>query len=136
MLKIFHERTYEEGSQKYVVIQLQQKSSDLKACLKLVAKEESLVLLCCDGTENWEVLGKLTYADRSTLEVVQTLGKATSEQISQQLGLEPAAASNRLRHLYQMGLVVREEESLPFTGGRRFVYSFVLSFPFQVEICK
>jgi DNA-binding transcriptional ArsR family regulator len=139
MLKIFHERTQEEWAQKYLLIQLQKDSSDLKACLKLLAKEEGLVLLChfatlnasCDATGNWELFGKLTHAERSTLEVVRTLGRATSEQVSQQLGLEPAAASNRLRQLYQMGLVVREEESLSLTGGRRFVYSFVLSFPFQ-----
>ena len=131
ILKIFHERKQEGETEKYMLIQLQDDSSDLKTCFRLVAKEEGLVLLCCDEMGNWELLGKLTHAERSTLEVVQTLGSATSEQVSHELKLPPAAASNRLRQLYQMGLAVREEASLPLTGGRRFTYSFVLSFPFQ-----
>jgi len=131
ILKIFHERNEEEFAEKYLLIRLQDANSDLKECLRLVAKEESLVLLCCDTKGKWELLGKLTHALRITLEVVQKLGGATSEQVSEWLGLSLSAASNRLRQLYEMRLVVRDEESLPITGGRRFVYSFVLSYSFQ-----
>ncbi len=131
ILKFFYERDREEWANKCLLIRLQDANSDIKACLSLVAKEEALALLCCDAVGNWEILGKLTHALNITLEVVQQLGRATSEQVSQKLGLSLSAASNRLRQLYEMGLVIREEGSLPITGGRRFVYAFVLSYPFR-----
>jgi hypothetical protein len=134
ILKIFHERHQEEFSDKYLLVRLEKTNSDLKECLRLVAKEESLVLLCGNNRGDWELLGhlgQLTQALKSTLELVQKLGIATSKRVSEELGLRLSAASNRLRQLYEMRLLVRDEESLPATGGRRFVYSFVLSYPFK-----
>ena len=131
ILKIFHERDREEFAEKDLLIRRGNANSELKEILGVVAKEESLALLYCDAKGNWEILGHLTHALSVTLKVVQKLGRATSDQVSEQLGLRLSAASNRLRQLYRMGLVVRSEESLPLTGGRRFVYSFVLSYPFQ-----
>ncbi len=107
------------------MLRLPDDNSDLKELLRIIANEESLVLICCDIRGNWEILGHLTHALRTTLDVVLEQAGVTSEQVSKRLRLNASAASNRLRQLYETGLVARKEEVLSNSGGRRFVYSFV-----------
>lgn len=132
ILRAFHERDRRrEFAGKHLAIRRQNGNSDLRDLMKVVAEEESLALLCQGLQENWEIVGNLTHALRTTLEVVQKLGKATSEEVSRELGIRLNAASNRLGQLHKLGLVVRDEESLPVTGGKRFIHVFVPSYPFQ-----
>lgn len=125
ILAIFQEYDSSAFAKKSLLIKLHDANSDLKESFSLVAKEESLVLLCCDVEGNWEILGHLTHALRVTLEMVQKLGRATSEQVSEALGLRLSAASNRLRQLYRLG---RQRGGKLTHDGRKTVCLFVCAF--------
>jgi predicted transcriptional regulator len=111
-----------EFQDKYLILKLERANVDLKTGLSLVLKEKKCVIPNIDENGNWEVLGELTKAQKETIEFIKERGEVTSREISQRLNLPIGATSNRLRDLYHLRLVTREERSLNITGGRQFVY--------------
>ena len=95
---------------------------DLNDCLLLALKEKSRVIPWLDEKGNWKVLGELTKAQNDTLEIIRERKEVTSAEMSKILNVPISAASNRLKDLYDMKLITREEEILTSTGGRQFVY--------------
>jgi DNA-binding transcriptional ArsR family regulator len=111
-----------ELQDKYIVLKSDSRNRDLNACLTLALKENGKAILWVDEKGNCLVLGELTKAQRDTLEIIRNRREATSTEISKLLNIPINAASNRLKDLYDMKLVKREERILPGTGGRQFVY--------------
>jgi DNA-binding transcriptional ArsR family regulator len=111
-----------ELQDKYVVLKSDSRNRDLNDCLTLALKERSKAILWVDEKGNCRVLGELTKAQRDTLEIIRNRREATSTEISELLKIPINAASNRLKDLYDMKLVKREERILSCTGGRQFVY--------------
>ncbi len=68
------------------------------------------------------IVGRLTRAQADTFDAVVAAGQATSATVARRLRVPPNAASNRLKELYELGLIGRREEVAAARGGRRFVY--------------
>lgn len=119
ILDVPREREFQD---KYIVLKSDSRNRDLNDCLTLALKEKSKAILWVDEKGNCCVLGELTKAQKDTLEIIRNRRKATSTEISKLLNIPISAASNRLKDLYDMKLVKREERILPGTGGRQFVY--------------
>ncbi len=117
----------ERGFQdKYIILKSDSRNRDLNDCLTLALKEKGKAVSLVDEKGNCRVLGELTKAQRDTLEIIRDRREATSTEISKLLNIPINAASNRLKDLYDMKLVKREEKVLPGTGGRQFVYRRIL----------
>ena len=123
VLDVPRERAFQD---KYIVLKSDGRNRDLNDCLILALKEKSMAILSVDEKGDCRVLGELTKAQRDTLEIIKNRREATSSEISRLLNIPISAASNRLKDLYDMKLVKREERILPGTGGRQFVYRRVL----------
>lgn len=53
-------------------------------------------------------------------------GRRTAAEIAEAVGGSPQAANNRLKHLYELGLLDRVRAPLP-GGGRSFVYTIAIT---------
>jgi DNA-binding transcriptional ArsR family regulator len=115
-----------EFHDKYLILKLESANYDLKDSLDFVLKERNSAVPSLDENGNRKVLGELTKARKDTLEIVRESGGVTSTEISRLFNIPINAASNRLRDLYNMKLVKREERILTSTGGRQFVYRCIL----------
>ncbi len=122
-LRIFDEVKNAEYEGKYLLLKLNLKNEELLDCLKLAIKERGIVLSLFDENGRWMVLGELSRALQETLEFVREKGEVTSNQIGKHFNIPISAASNRLKQLYQLRLISRDEQSIPTSGGWQFVYS-------------
>jgi hypothetical protein len=123
ILDVPREREFQD---KYVVLKSDSRNRDLNDCLILALKEKGKAISWVDEKGNCRVLGELTKAQKDTLEIIRNRREATSTEMSKLLNIPINAASNRLKDLYDMKLVKREERILPGTGGRQFVYRRIL----------
>lgn len=123
ILDVPREREFQD---KYIVLRLDSINRDLNDCLTLALKEKSRAISWVDEKGNCRVLGELTKAQKDTLEIIRDRPEATSTGVAKILNIPINAASNRLKDLYDMKLVKREERILPGTGGRQFVYRRIL----------
>ncbi len=123
ILDVPRERGFQD---KYVILRSDSRNRDLNDCLTLALKEKGKAVSLVDESGKCRVLGELTKAQRDTLEIIRDRREATSTEISKLLNIPINAASNRLKDLYDMKLVKREEKILPGTGGRQFVYRRIL----------
>ncbi len=123
VLDVPRERAFQD---KYIVLKSDSRNRDLNDCLTLALKEKGKAVWWVDGKGNCRVLGELTKAQKDTLEIIRNRREATSTEIGELLNIPINAASNRLKDLYDMKLVKREERILPGTGGRQFVYRRIL----------
>lgn len=126
ILSIFGQPEHPELRDKYPVLKLESTNRDLRYSILLTLKEKNSVILSFDEQGNWMVLGKLTKAQKDTFEIVAGREETTSTEISRLMDIPINAASNRLRDLYDMKLIAREEKILPVKGGRQFVYRVVI----------
>lgn len=108
--------------EKFVVIRADEGNSDLFEALHLIGRQRNCVIPSISTAGRWRLAGKLTHAERATLESVMDAGALTASQLQKRLHLLPSAASNRLRKLFQMRIVRREERIRDIHGGREFVY--------------
>lgn len=122
ILSVVNGFKHREFQNKYLILKLESNNRDLKDNLLLLLNEKKIVLPSFDEKGNWTILGELTKAQRDTLEIVRERGEVTSTEISNLFNIPVNAASNRLKDLYDMKLVTREERILTSTGGRQFVY--------------
>lgn len=115
-----------EFHDKYILLKLDSTNHSLIDGLNMIFKERNCVIPSIDEKGNWKVLGCLTKAQRDTVEAIVERGEVTSTEIGEILDIQISAASNRLKDLYDMKLVMREERTINTTGGRQFVYRRVL----------
>jgi len=111
-----------ELEQKYLLFHLNINNRDLVASLEILARDRKEVVPVINQTGSWHALGRLTVAERDTLAVVLEGKEITSTLLSERLHLVTSAASNRLRRLYELRLVQREERRIAGSGGREFIY--------------
>ncbi|QKD42604.1 DNA-binding protein [Alicycliphilus denitrificans] len=85
-----------------------------------VKKEQPLFVKAADGS--WTMLGpQLSAAKDRLLEYVMNNKKVRTAQVAADLSLKISNASTQLRDLWEMGYVLRREETAD-TGGVEFVY--------------
>ena len=125
ILLVYNELQKREFQNKYLIILLESNNYDLKESFSLILKEKKDVVLCLDEKGKWEVLGEFTKAQTDTLFVVFERQEITSTELSGYFNIAINAASNRLKNLYNLKLVMRKEERLASKGGRQFVYRCV-----------
>ena len=119
VVNVLKEREFQD---KYLILKLESTNRDLKDSLIIILNGKKIAIPSLDEKGNLEILGELTKAQRDTLEIVRERGEVTSTEISQLLDIPINAANNRLKDLYDMKLVTREERILPSIGGIQFVY--------------
>ena len=102
---------------------LQQENEELLATLEATATEQGIAVpLVLFPAGRPRTLGKLTKSERDTLELVERSGPVTAAELRSQVNLRTPSASNRLRRLYRLRLVRREERIVAERGGREFIY--------------
>jgi hypothetical protein len=111
-----------ENQDRYLLLCADEENADLLASLEIAARERRLVLPLLDRGGGWHTLGRLTKAERDTLALVIEDGAVTAALLRARMGLLTSAASNRLRRLYDLRLVRREERLFSGSGGREYVY--------------
>jgi hypothetical protein len=84
-------------------------------------RDETGLLRFHDGS--YKLIGKAIGSEmESMLREVETLGETTSRQLIQRhKKLKIQSCSNRLKGLWELGLLIREESSAP-TGGKEYIY--------------
>lgn len=127
ILNLFNELTREEFKDKFVVLRLNNSNNDLLISFNFIVKDKGLTVLVITEAENYRILGKVSKSLRDTLKIIEDKKVVTSKTISRNLGIPLSAASARLRKLNQLKLISREEEALPFTGGRQFLYHWLVN---------
>jgi DNA-binding transcriptional ArsR family regulator len=110
------------AEENYVVFRADEDNSDLFEALNIIGRQRRCVIPCVSSAHKWRLAGRLTQAERATLASLIEAGTLTAAQLQQRLRLPPSAASNRLRKLYQMRIVRREEHIRSVHGGREFIY--------------
>lgn len=113
--------------EKYLVFYIDQRNRDLVESIEMIAQARGHLIRAIDRSGAWHNFGKLTKAERDTLEIVEQRGELTSRELHRRSGLLPSAASNRLRRLHYLRLIKREERVVPRSGGREFVYKPLVS---------
>jgi hypothetical protein len=113
--------------EKYLVFYVDLRNRDLVESIEMIARARGHLIPVLDRSGDRHYFGKLTKAERDTLEVVEQHGALTSSELHHRSGLPPSAASNRLRRLHHLRLIRREERVVPASGGREFVYKPLVS---------
>ena len=114
---------HSEREARYIVFGVQKGSEDLLAALDAVAKERGTALpVMIYPDRSTRAVGKLTKVERDTLELVARSTQVTAAELRRSGNLATSSASNRLRRLYRLRLVRREERIVADSGGREFVY--------------
>ncbi|HVG34287.1 MAG TPA: hypothetical protein VM911_14550 [Pyrinomonadaceae bacterium] len=113
--------------EKYLVFCIDQRNHDLIESIEMIARSRGHLIPVIGRNGDWHNLGKLTKAERDTLELVEKYGALTSKELHKRFGLLLSAASNRLRRLHHLRLIKREERVVPTSGGREFVYKPLVS---------
>jgi hypothetical protein len=111
-----------ELEERYLIFHVDLDNQDLVQSLQLLARDQKDVIPVVNRTGSWHAFGRLTKSERDTLDIVLKHQEVTSTQLARCLHLLTSAASNRLRRLYVMRLVRRQERLIAGTGGREFVY--------------
>lgn len=107
---------------KYLVFCAGTRNLDLSESIEITVEARGSMIPLIDCKGEWHNFGKLTKAERETMEAVERRGRLTSLELRGQFGMLASAASNRLRRLHHLRLVMREECDKPGSGGREFVY--------------
>ncbi|HEV2765539.1 MAG TPA: MarR family transcriptional regulator [Pyrinomonadaceae bacterium] len=107
----------------YLLFQVDARDEDLLEAVEAAARERRSMLPVVERGGAWLSSGRLTKAERDTLEAVEQSGGLTTKDLQQRFDLLASAASNRLRRLHDLRLVRREERVVPFSGGREFIYT-------------
>jgi hypothetical protein len=111
-----------EMEERYLLFHVDMDNQDLVQSLQILARDQKYVIPVVNRTGSWHAFGRLTKSERDTLEIVLKYQEVTSTQLANRLHLLTSAASNRLRRLYMLRLVQRQEQLIAGTGGREFVY--------------
>jgi hypothetical protein len=122
MLSVFAAVRTAELEQRYLLLHVDVSNRELIESLEILARDRGDVIPVINQTGSWHVLGKLTKSERDTLSMVLEHEEMTSARLGAGLHLPASAASNRLRRLYELRLVQREERLISQHGGREFVY--------------
>lgn len=125
VLSVFRERTWRVRRGQSVVCRIDPARHELVESLEHVASNENIVVPAVGPDGSWRTYGDLTLAESATLEVVRAVNGLTAMELADQLALMPNAARNRLKRLYELGLLRREERLRPH-GGREFIYVSVI----------
>lgn len=112
----------EELEGRYLVFGVNFQNRELLQSMDSIAAFRRTVIPMVDSEGRWSTLGKLTKAERDTLDFVWKYEEITSAQIVCRFGLQGSAASNRLRRLHDLRLLRREERTISEGGGREFIY--------------
>lgn len=123
IISLFGKPGRQEIQDRYIVLYLDKINIELMKSIILLLKQKNFVIPYIDEMGNISFLGDLTKAQKDTLEIVREKKSVTSSNVSEIFGIPVTAASNRLKELYDMRLVARDEKCLTSTGGRQFVYS-------------
>lgn len=111
-----------EMEERYLIYRVDPDQHELLELLGVALRSRRMALPLVDTAGAHRVLGRLTRSERDTLEFVLRRKEVTSVELGDQFALESSAASNRLRRLYSLRLVRREERVPSGQGGREFVY--------------
>ena len=112
---------------KNLVFQVDMNHQEMIESIAIIARDRRYMIPVIDKAGKWQVFGKLTKSQRDTMKAVLEYEEITSTQLKEQLNILNVAASNRLRLLYDLGLIRREERIIPGRGGREFVYKLLIS---------
>jgi ribosomal protein S25 len=107
---------------KYLIFRIDMNDHDVVDQIQILARDQGYVVPAIDMSGRWQVIGKLTKAERDTLRAVEESQEITSSELKQRLNLMTVAASNRLRALHGRGVISRVERGIPGRGGREFIY--------------
>jgi hypothetical protein len=118
-----------ELDDRYLLFRVDTQQQEIVESLAMIARDRGNVIPAINERGEWQTLGRLTQAEHETLDVVMEEAEVTSTQLTKRLHLLPSAASNRLRRLYDLRLVKREERVIAGSGGREFVYKPLISKP-------
>lgn len=108
--------------EKYLVFCADERNCDLTESIEMTVKDRGSMIPLIDRKGEWHNFGKLTKAERETLEAVERHGALTSLELRERFGMLASASSNRLRRLHHLRLIMREERVKPGSGGREFIY--------------
>lgn len=124
---VLHVLRSSKFDERYLVFGVDARNRELIESIEIVARHDGDVIPAVgrDGARLY--FGKLTAAERDTLNTVERFGELTSRELRERLGLLPSAASNRLRRLHHLRLIRRDERAVPASGGREFVYRPVVA---------
>lgn len=81
-----------------------------------------LAMMCIHSDGTWQVVGQLERSLRETLDILAKHRSLTAPALSETIGSAVNTASNRLKRLFDMRLVRREEEISE--RGLQYVYHF------------
>jgi len=122
LLGLFRQAAQSNGPARYLLVKLDQLHGEPAETLACIANVSGIPLPAVDHSGSSEILGVLTLAERTTFASVMQTGSMTSSQLGDSAKLPLSAASNRLRRLYTLRLIRREERIISGVGGREFVY--------------
>lgn len=123
ILRIFDEMKRSEFEGIFFLLRVNLKNEELVDCLNYVVKHRGTVIPVLDENNNWRLIGDLSKALRDTLELMEEKHTITSTEVSRHFEIPLSAASNRLKQLYGMKLIKREEETKSESGGRQYIYN-------------
>ena len=109
-------------AERYLLFYVDARNEDLLEAVEAAAVARGSMLPVIDRNGVWHNFGRLTKAERDTLEAVEASAGLTSKALQARFGLLASAASNRLRRLHHLRLIKREERVVPGSGGREFLY--------------
>ncbi|MFF0830673.1 hypothetical protein ACFYU8_27895 [Brevibacillus sp. NPDC003359] len=84
--------------------------------------------LCClvlEDDNSWKMIGRYSDTLFQTLSKVIELGTVDTPTLATALNIAVTSCNNRLKTLFTLGMVYREEQTAP-TGGKQFIYSSIL----------
>jgi hypothetical protein len=113
---------------RYLLIWIDRDNEELLASLTAAAVERGTalpLLLYPEGLAG--TVGKLTKSERDTLDLVERSGTLTAASLRTQIDVGASSASNRLRRLYRLRLVRRQERIVAESGGREFIYEALVT---------
>lgn len=111
-----------EFKDRYIVVRLGGTDRGIEDSLVMILRQRKSAIPCLDEKGGWRILGELTKTQKDALEFVRERKEATSNEMSTLFNVPINVASNRLKELYDMKLVAREERTTATRGGRHFVY--------------
>jgi hypothetical protein len=107
---------------KHLIFLVDLENEEFVELIEILARDLGHLIPVINKTGSWHVFGKLTKAESDTMRAVLECEQITSKQLKERLQILNVAASNRLRFLFDRGLVRREQRTIPGRGGREFVY--------------
>lgn len=126
VMKVISELKQQEFQGKYIALRLESTNYNLIFCLTMILNKSNIKVLSIDENGNYGIIGMLTKAQKDALELVKKMKRVTSTEIGNILNISASAAGNRLKDLYDMRLIAREENTLHTIGGRQFIYYCLL----------